>query len=113
MNRRPRHPRPDANQARIAADLRAAGYAVVDVSSLAEVGFDLLVLGLRRGVPVWLAVECKTEGGRLTPRETEVYHAVLQAAGWYRLSAPYVVAYTAEDVTEWFGATQGSGEEAK
>jgi len=94
--------RTDANQPEIVRGLRALGFFVLDVSSLAHVGFDLLVLGMHRRwlLPMLLAVEVKMPGGKLTEREAEVKAEF----GRYGERAPWVKAESVEDVLEWFGA---------
>jgi len=101
MTARPRHPKPDANQAQIIADLTQLGFFVQDVSKLAHLGFDILVWGWH-GVlnrPALLAVEVKTPGGTLTKREREVQEMVITGFG---PEAPYLVARCTEDILDWF-----------
>ncbi len=84
-------------------ELRALGFVVMDVADNAALGFDLLVCGNHRRemLPMWLAVEVKSEGGELTEREAEV-----AAEMQYRFGdeAPIVTAYATEDVLAWYGA---------
>jgi len=91
---RPKHPKPDANQADVIRELRECGLIVHDVSSLGGDCLDLFV-----GDPAsysWIQVEVKTDEGELTPRERAyiALHVVL---------VPIVVARTAEDVLMAFG----------
>jgi hypothetical protein len=60
--------RKDANHNAIAAELRAAGYYVVDTSRLGDGFPDLLVIGPGDYGQVML-MEVKATGGRLTPDE--------------------------------------------
>jgi len=101
---RPRHAKPDAVQGEIVQDLRRLGFLVLDVSSLAPLGFDILVLGYSRKVyrPMWLAVEVKSSAGAvLTEREAEMLAIAQRDFGPY---APLIVARCAEEVVDWFGA---------
>ena len=79
------------------------GFLVLDVADNADLGFDILVCGMHRRwlLPVWCAVEVKSEGGTLTEREEEV-----AAEMQYRFGdeAPLIVAQTTEQVLEWFNA---------
>lgn len=65
---RPKHPRPDANQRVIAQALGEAGYVVWDTSTIGGCVLDLMVFGwdAQQGRDRWLAVEVKSENGRLT-----------------------------------------------
>ena len=101
MTPRPRHPKPDANQAAIIAELERLGFFVQNVSSLATLGFDLLVWGWHPGLgrPLLLAVEVKSPGGTLTDRERAVMEIVTFDLGD---SAPYLVAWNTEDILDWF-----------
>jgi len=94
MTRRPRHPKPDANQAEVIADLRQCGLVVHDVSSLGGDCLDLFVGDPATGD--WLQVELKDEGGRLTPRERAYI-----AQHIYRL--PILIAWDSEDVLRALG----------
>jgi len=94
---RPRHPKPDANQADIIRDLRDCGLIVHDVSSLGGDCLDLFV-----GDPAsysWLQIEVKTDEGKLTPRE-RAYIAV------HLPKVPILIAREAEDVLRAFGRIQ-------
>jgi len=94
MPSRPRHPKPDANQADIIRDLRDCGLVVHDVSSLGGDCLDLFA-----GDPLgggWCHVEVKVEGGVLTPGEAEY---IAQYAG----PLPIIVARQAEDVLRALG----------
>jgi len=91
---RPKHPKPDANQADVIRELRECGLIVHDVSSLGGDHLDFWV-----GDPAsyrWLQVELKVEGGRLTPRERAyiALHIVL---------VPIVVAWDTEDILRALG----------
>lgn len=96
---RPRHPHPDANQAQIVRDLRALGFTVHDVSPLGGDALDLFVGGevVYLGRFEWLQVELKANGGRLTAGEA-AYLEKHPHPIW-----PVLVAYSTEDVLEWFG----------
>jgi len=102
---RPRHARPDQNQSQIIEELESLGFVVFNVSQLAHLGYDLVVVGFHRRwlLPIPLLVEVKTDGGELTDREAEV-----QAEMQYRFKseAPIITAYRAEDVLDWFNARQ-------
>ena len=101
MSPRPRHPKPDANQGEIAADLKQLGFFTQDVSPLARLGFDRLVWGWHGvlNIPLLLAVEIKAPGGRMTRREREVQEMVLAKFG---PQAPYLVGWNTEDILDWF-----------
>jgi len=89
--KRPRHPKPDANQSDVIRDLRKCGLVVHDVSSLSGDHLDFWV-----GDPAsysWLQVELKAEGGRLTPRERAYIAQNITRV-------PILIARTAEDVLE-------------
>lgn len=99
---RPRYAKKDANQSEIVADLEKLGLLVFDVSHLAHLGCDLIVVGFHRRWlrPIPLLVEVKSsKDAELTKREAEV-----QAEMQYRFKdeAPYIVAYSAEDVARWY-----------
>ena len=91
---RPRHPKPDANQADIIRDLRKCGLVVLDVSSLGGDCLDLFV-----GDPLgggFVQVEVKVPAGVLTPGEADYiadYGGLL----------PIVVAREAEDILRALG----------
>jgi hypothetical protein len=99
---RPKHPKPDANQARIVGQLRDLGFVVHDVSSLGGDCLDLFVLGwnYRLDVLEWCQVEIKTDDGELTPGE-KAYIDLIMEAGSAR--PPVIVARSVEDVLRWFG----------
>ena len=98
MTNRPRHPKPDANQADMVRDLRASGYTVIDVSTLGGDALDLFVGGFHfhRCLPAWLSVEVKTADGELTDAEREYIYS--------HPELDILVARCAEDVLRWFGA---------
>jgi len=94
---RPRHPKPDTNQAEIVAKLREQGMCVHDVSSLGGDILDLFVGGynLKTRRDEWVQVEIKTEKGALTDGQQKYL------AKWIGL--PVVIARNAEDVLQYFG----------
>ena len=93
--------RRDENQAGIVVALRHLGFIALDVSQLAPLGFDLLVCGYHGAhhLPMWLAVEVKTEDGELTERESE-----FQAEMVYKFDqeAPVLVARGVTDILDWY-----------
>ena len=98
MTNRPRHPKPDANQADMIRDLRASGYTVIDVSTLGGDALDLFVGGYHHihPGPFWVQVEVKTADGELTDDEREYIYS--------HPELDILVARCAEDVLRWFGA---------
>lgn len=100
---RPKWTKPDANQSAITADLRQLGFMALDCHDLAHLGCDLLVVGMHRRwlLPMVLMVEVKGDSGRLTDGEREMRDELRDR---YGDDAPWIVAYAAEDVLEWFGA---------
>ena len=106
MTKRPRHPRPDGNQAQIKADLKASGFVHIWLNisplSVKEGGADTLVLGysLRLKRATLLLVEIKQPGKKLNANEQEFHDDVREKFG---LDAPLIVAYSAEDILRWFG----------
>ena len=99
MTDRPRHPKPDGNQAQIIRELRDNGFVVHDVSSLGGDCLDLFVGGVNRHMrnAEWLQVEVKTTVGKLTANEARYTDQV----GLSML--PVLVARCTEDVLKWFG----------
>lgn len=96
---RPRYPKRDANHNDIVAELRRLGYIVRDVSSLSGDNLDLFVCGYHHGIgrAAWVNVEVKTLGGGLTRNEQD---AIFELE---RFKPPvYIIAYTVEDVIDWF-----------
>ena len=94
MTRRPRHPKPDANQSAMVEALRQCGLVCHDVSALGGDCLDLFV-----GDPMsghWCQVEVKTPDGTLTEGEA----AYLDRYGQH---LPIVVARRAEDVLAALG----------
>lgn len=91
----------DANQAEIRAGLEHLGFVVFDVSQLAHLGCDLLVVGYHGEVyrPMVLMVEVKTENGTLTDREREVRDLLFYKMGE---QSPWIEARDVMDVLEWF-----------
>jgi hypothetical protein len=92
--------RRDANQGELKAGLEHLGFVVLDVSQLAHLGFDLLVCGWHGGLrqTVWLAVEVKTEDGRLTKREAQFIDDMQRR---FR-EPPLLVARDVIEVLKWF-----------
>lgn len=105
MKRRPRHPRPDANQSEIKADLVASGFPHVwcDVSSLpvALAGVDVYVYGysLRHRRVMCLPVENKMPGENLNENECKLWSEVAALGDG---DIP-IIAECAEDILRWFG----------
>ena len=98
MTPRPRHPKPDSNQAQIIRDLRRLGFVVHDVSSLGGDCLDLFVCGYtnEQGAQAWVQIEVKTDTGKLTEAEAEyIVQADLEGV-------PVLVARCTEDVLRWF-----------
>jgi len=91
---RPKHPKPDANQADIIAGLETLGFVVWNTSPLGGQVLDLVVFGRGMALPV----EVKQPGleGDLTDAERESIER-LRAVG-----VDAVVATCAEDVVEKF-----------
>ena len=101
MTRRPRHPKPDANQQRMVQALRQCGLVVVVVSDLPgeQDQDDVDTLDMYVGDPCngnWMHVECKTDGGELTPHQRRYLDR-------YGQQLPIVVARRAEDVLAALG----------
>ena len=94
MTRRPRHPKPDANQAAMVEALRQCGLVVHDVSSLGGDCLDLFV-----GDPLsgrWVQVEVKAEGGTLTEGESAYIDR-------YRQQLPILVVRHGVEVLRYLG----------
>ena len=73
MARRPRHPKPDANQAEIVDAFRTVGYEVLDISAICSFA-DIAVWGVDGvsvSLPCWKLFEIKTDDGKLTDTEQE------------------------------------------
>jgi len=94
MTRRPRHPKPDANQQRMVEALRQCGLVCHDVSALGGDCLDLFVGDPMTGQ--FVQVEVKTDSGTLTEGEA----AYLDR---YGQQLPIVVARRAEDVLAALG----------
>lgn len=94
MTHRPRHPKPDSNQAEIVRELRRCGLVVHDVSSLGGDCLDLFVGDPVSGV--WCQVEVKTDDGELTAEEALYIHE------WADV-LPVVLARSADDVLRRLG----------
>jgi hypothetical protein len=99
---RPRHPKPDANQAEIIDQLRALGFIVHDISGLGGDCLDLFVMGWNRETQMWsiAQVEIKTDDGALTVGEEMYIDRVMEMTDD---CAPVIVARSVEDVLRWFG----------
>lgn len=71
---RPRHPKPDRNQAEIVRDFRDLGFEVLNISAICSYA-DIVVWGIdiKRGAAtlVWKMFEIKTDDGELTDIERE------------------------------------------
>ena len=86
---RPRHPKPDANQAQIMSELRDAGIRCYDISTLpdAKCPGDLLVRAKGR----WWVFEIKDEGGRVSQSQEEmseiipIVHSTEQIFKWLEM----------------------------
>ena len=108
---RPKHTKPDANQAEIVADLRKLGYDVDIVCDLPGL-YDLVVSGQFKKVKlhfhtktrgqIWIhpsvsvRVEIKSEKGELNETEQQYYEN-------QKHKGSYLVARCTEDVLDWFG----------
>ncbi len=86
----------DLNQPQVVKELRSLGYRVDIVSQVKKL-YDLVVTGKMTGTSDirTVRVELKSEGGTLTPDESE-----------YHKNDPYpetlLIAYCTEDILEWF-----------
>ena len=106
MTYRPHHPRTDANQSEIRADLVACGFPHVwcDVSSLPVrlAGVDVYVYAYscRHGRVMCLPVEIKMPRENLNENERKFWAEVAELGGGgdIPLKAEY-----AEDILRWFG----------
>ena len=87
--------RKDASQTRKVGRLRERGLKVAITHRLGSGMPDILVGGIRDGVPTLLWVEIKEQGGSLTPDERAFFDE------WAGL--PVIVAHWAADVLDWFG----------
>jgi hypothetical protein len=95
---RPRRAKPDQNQAQMVDELRCLGFCCIITHTLGGDALDFFCGGWSENLKahVWLQVEVKAgPGGRLTKSEAD------HLARWPEL--PIVVAYTTEEVLEWFG----------
>ena len=101
---RPKYTKADKNQAEIVADLRRLGFDVDIICDLPG-KYDLVVCGrkcmhnedyLYIHVPACVRVEVKSENGLMN--DTEIKYYELQ-----RHPHSYIVAYSTEDILEWFG----------
>ena len=92
---RPRHPKPDSNQARIIRELEAVGCAVLDISAICGVA-DILVWAYdwQAGDHRWRLFELKTDEGELTDAEREFQD---------RHPGAVHMARNMESVLAWFG----------
>jgi len=103
--RRPRHPKPDANQALLVGQLRDLGFIVHDVSSLGGDCLDLFVLGEHHHrnqsthLWEWVQIEIKTESGELTAAERTYMDRVYQRTP----CPPLFIARSLEDILHWYG----------
>ena len=98
----PQYKRKDANDDPIAGECLAAGILLIDTHNLAFFVDRLAVGYSRRHDCVMLAmVEIKTSTGDLSPTQYELKHE-LQSR--YGREVPYIVARSAEDILEWYGA---------
>jgi len=86
----------DLNQPQVVKELRTLGYKVDIVSQVKKL-YDLVVTGRITGTNDirTVRVELKSEGGTLTPDESE-----------YHKTDPYpetlLIAFSTEDILEWF-----------
>ena len=119
MKRRPKHTKPDSNQAEIVADLRAVGCRVDILSSLPghkiemadaiqvrageriEDPLDLLVLS-----PCWMHLvkcEVKTDlNADFTPGQIAYFRSLDDWTPENTAGRPVIVAYTTGSVLNWF-----------
>jgi hypothetical protein len=106
MTYRPRHPKPDANQVALIADLLALGFEIVVVASLGGDALDLFVQGYhrRRNRHEWLQVEVKTDrAARFTNGERAYFNRHGITDPFAPSPYPILAVTCAEDVARWFG----------
>ena len=99
---RPKHTKPDANQAEIVEELRSLGFDVDIVCNLPGL-YDLVVSGIRwyypNGPTCSVRVEVKREKGWLNETEVEYHDAQNHPES-------LIVAECADDVMKWFGRSE-------
>ena len=88
----------DANQREIVDALRQLNFRVIDTSPLGGKVLDLFVCGFQavRERREWLHIEIKMPGGKLTEGEAQFFAECPEC--------PAIVAYSVEDVLEWFSS---------
>ena len=94
--------RKDNNQSAMESELRQLGFHVADTSRLGGGFPDMVVSGWsrRKGCVMALLVEVKMPEGKLTDDEWKFVEEFPQ-------DGPYIIAYSTEDVLEWFDAMDG------
>lgn len=91
-----RSARVDANQPEMVKELRKHGFHVAHTHTIGKGFPDVIVTGAARSGRVLVAlVEIKQVGGKLTTDEIK-WHMK------YPKSGPLLIAFTANDVIEWF-----------
>ena len=95
--RRPRHPKPDANQGEIKKELEDEGYVVHDVSPLGGDVLDLFVYSPPH--KLWLQVEVKTSI-RAPFEDDQLHYLARMDAGMP--GVPIIVATNADQIKAWF-----------
>ena len=95
---RPKHPKPDANQPQMVADLRRLGFYVIITADLGGKCLDLFICGWKAAAASWqwLHIEVKPPGKRddLTEGERAFFDECPHC--------PAIVAETVGDVVGWF-----------
>lgn len=94
---RPKHPRPDATQRAIIAELRALDFCVWNLSTLGGEVLDIMVGGwdAYRREDRWVAFEIKATKGRLTNAQLLFFTLFPHL--------PAEVVYSTEDILRVFG----------
>ena len=104
---RPKHTKPDANQAQIIHELRTMGFEVIDVSRLGGDALDLFVMGFHRQRKQyeWLQVEVKTAlDAPFTTGEKAYFAAHWNGSPFEKSAYPIIAATSAEEIAGWFWA---------
>lgn len=87
--------RTDHNQSPITDELRQLGYKIASTHTVGGGFPDILVSGMKNGVPTLLLVELKSARGKLRPSQVK-FHSM-----WDGFTI--IVARSTEDVLRWFG----------
>ena len=104
---RPKHTKPDSNQAEIIRDLIAMGFEVIKVSDLGGDALDLFVLGFhrKRRRYEWLQVEVKpTHKSRFTDGEKAYFQKFGILEPFCESNYPVIAATSAAEIAGWFWA---------